>query len=436
MDKPWLNADKVFQHLKAQELEELTDEQKAAYKEAETAHLLGKIKSLEDAAEKSDEQVKEINTLKNALLTLQNEELTSMKSEIDNMRKEMRKMRDNGQDVDVSAFKEAVKEFETKTQFIAALSTSEGIEIKADATFADLTHGGQLDQVQPGISDLVKKKPMLFELFRKIPMNTETYTYLQQKDNLVRDAKGVAKCVRGFSSLTKEEIEVVRTNDVKIKDTVDICMDYMDDFDYVERRYEILISDSIAFKVDTEILLGTDTTTSMNSINNVASEFSATNPDAVIGASIEDANMADLVLGMAAQIDTLGRLASFQANVVLVNRMDWFTRIESYKDKEGRYLDPRVSKVNGNYFIGDLMVIPHVDVAANTLYVFDVTKGSILDRRRAALKKSTENGTNFVDEFITLLASVRLQFLVEQNHANAFMKCSDIDVAVGAISLP
>lgn len=436
MKKEWINAQGAFTHLKAESLTELSDQERAEYKDAETAHLVAKLESLEESKTRTDEQAEELKVVKDALLKLSTEEFKRMKSDLKEMQNKLADSKKTGEKLDLTPFKEAIKGAENASDLIAKLSTTDGIEIKADATYADLTHGGQLDQMASGISDIVKKTPKLYQLFAKIPMNTETYTYLQQKAGVIRDAKNVAKCVKGFTSATKEEIEVVRTNDVKIKDTTDICLDYMDDFSYVEQRYSMLLSDSVSFKVDTQLLLGTNTGNEMNSINAVSSEFSAVNPDAAIGANIEDANMADLALAMATQIDVLGKLGNFKANVALVNKLDWFVKIESKKDNDGRYLDPRISKVSGNYYIGDLLVIAHVDVVPNTMYVFDSTKGAILDRKKQTLKRSTENGTNFVDEFITLMATVRLQFLVEQNHANAFMKCSDVDLAIDAIKLP
>ena len=68
------------------------------------------------------------------------------------------------------------------------------------------------------------------------------------------------------------------------------------------------------------------------------------------------------------------------------------------------------------------MIVPSTDVVQNTLYVMDTSRGTILDRRSVSLILSTENGTNAVDGFGTLIATARAQFLVKNNDANAFMK--------------
>jgi hypothetical protein len=435
MKKTWLKSDGTFKHLKGDDLKDLDDEQKLAYKEAETVYSVSKYEELESLTEKTKEQSEELKAVQEALLKLSTEQFKAMQTQMKEMQLKLAEHKSNGEKIDLTPFKEAIKDFEGVNAFIAKLSQGEGLVMKADVNYADLTVGGQLDQVATGISDLVKKRVLLPQLFRKEKMIRVNYTYLEQT-TVDRDTQGVAKCAKGFASLTKEELSVATVNYIKLKDTADLCRDYLDDYDFVEARYNTLLNDSIAFKVDSELLLGTDTNLSMKSINSVSSEFSSVNPDALIGPNIPLANFADLLLGMACQIDVLGKLNSFMANVAIVNKMDWYTKIETSKDLNGNYLDPRLSRVDGNWYVGDLLVIPHVDVPVNTCYVLDTTRGAILDRQEIALRKSEENGTNFVDEFITLMVTVKLQFLVLNNDANAFMKCSDINLGVSSIKLP
>jgi len=394
------------------------------------------IEGINEKSAKIESNEVELKATKEALETAQTE-LKSVKDELVKNGTELEKLKEvkSSKVEQKSAFAE---EFEKKSTEIKSFVTNGGkveLELKADATYNDLTQTGVLDQLAPGISDIVKKQPKVASLFSRIPMITETYTYLEQT-SIVRDAQGVAGCAKSFTSLTKEEIGEQKVNYVKIKDTVDICKDYALDYGYVENRYRTILNDSIAFKIDTDLLLGTNSTTSTNSIDNVSSEFDPANVDAPIGANIPDANMADLILGMATQIDVLGKLGSFKSNVALVNKMDWFVQVESAKDANGNYLDPRISKVGGNTFVGDILVIPLVDVAANNLYVMDTTKGNILDRTSINLTMSDSNGTNFVDEYVTMMVTAKLQFLVENNNANAFMKCSDVATAIGAITKP
>ena len=305
-------------------------------------------------------------------------------------------------------------------------------EVKAILDYSSLTQTGQLDQVDTTIAHLPYKMPKVVNLFRKIAMTTEVYSYIDQK-SINLDAQGVAKCSTGFTSLTADEKELVRVNDVLLKDSTGICLDYASDYNFVEPEARFLLETSMVDIIETELVLGTDSSTSLKSIDSVSSEFSAANVEAPLNGSIQDANFADLLLGMKMQINVLGKLGSFRADTALVNEADMFKLIESAKDSQGQYLDPRVTVVGGQLYVGSLALVSSLDVVANTAYVFDRTKGAILDRRMTTLQMSTENGTNFIDGEATLKATARLNFLVKNSQATAFMKCSDVETAITAI---
>ena len=305
-------------------------------------------------------------------------------------------------------------------------------EVKAILDYSSLTQTGQLDQVDTTIAHLPYKMPKVVNLFRKIAMTTEVYSYIDQK-SINLDAQGVAKCSTGFTSLTADEKELVRVNDVLLKDSTGICLDYASDYNFVEPEARFLLETSMVDIIETELVLGTDSSTSLKSIDSVSSEFSATNVSAPLNGSIQDANFADLLLGMKMQINVLGKLGSFRADTALVNEADMFKLIESAKDSQGQYLDPRVTVVGGQLYVGSLALVSSLDVVENTAYVFDRTKGAILDRRMTTLQMSTENGTNFIDGEATLKATARLNFLVKNSQATAFMKCSDVETAITAI---
>jgi len=402
-----------------EEVAALTDDQFKLYqveKEADEAIKSAKIASDLEAVVKSNEELK-------GALKEQGLEMAKMKNET--------YVKGESKSLLTKSIEE--KGEEVKAFSRGAAANVELISNKAITDYSNLTQTGQLDQVDNTLSKIAHKAPVLLPLFKRKAMITETYSYRDQT-SAVRDAKGVAKCATGFTSLTKEEIAMVRINDVLYKDTMDICLDYASDFSFVESESRELINESMVFKLDTDLLLGTNTSTSMNSIDNVSSEFSAANAACVLTTSIKSANYSDLILGMATQIFELGKQNFWKANVAVVNNCDYFKFVQSAKDTQGRYLDPRVSTVGGNTYIGDIMIVPSTDVVQNTVYVMDTSKGTILDRRSVSLALSTEHKENFVDGFGTLLATARLQFLVKRNDANAFMKCSDVAAAITAIT--
>jgi len=364
-------------------------------------------------SEKSNALELELKSTKDELVKLSEKVAANAEKEI--IEKDMEKKSDLRKEIEAKEFKLDGKN-----------------EVKAILDYSSLTQTGQLDQVDTTIAHLPYKMPKVVNLFRKIAMTTEVYSYIDQK-SINLDAQGVAKCSTGFTSLTADEKELVRVNDVLLKDSTGICLDYASDYNFVEPEARFLLETSMVDIIETELVLGTDSSTSLKSIDSVSSEFSATNVSAPLNGSIQDANFADLLLGMKMQINVLGKLGSFRADTALVNEADMFKLIESAKDSQGQYLDPRVTVVGGQLYVGSLALVSSLDVVANTAYVFDRTKGAILDRRMTTLQMSTENGTNFIDGEATLKATARLNFLVKNSQATAFMKCSDVETAIQAI---
>lgn len=307
------------------------------------------------------------------------------------------------------------------------------LDIKAVLDYSSLTQTGQLDQVDTSISYLPVQAPKLINLFPRITMVGETYSYLDQASR-TRNAQGVAKCSTGGTFTSEETIVAKRVNDVLIKDLVEICLDYADDYAFVEESARKLIEGNLVKKIEGELVNGSDSATSLASLSTVSSEFDAANSDAPVGASVSQAQFADLLLAMGTQIEVLGEEAAFLPNVAVANKIDIFKYILSAKTTEGSYLDPRVSVVGGQLYVGGLLIVTSPSVSAGEVYVFDSSKGAILDRRISTLQMSTENGTNFADGFGTLKGTQRLQFLVKDAEANAFMKCTDIDAGIQAIT--
>ena len=110
-----------------------------------------------------------------------------------------------------------------------------------------------------------------------------------------------------------------------------------------------------------------------------------------------------------------------------------FVNYRNLKDADGNKI---VHTIEGLPFIAGLRVITSPIVVANTCYVFDSSKGSLLMRQGYTFGISYENNDNFEHETATMKAVERCQFYVRQINNDAFMKCSDIAAAITAITKP
>lgn len=269
----------------------------------------------------------------------------------------------------------------------------------------------------------------IIDLFRRVPVSTE-YVKYREENVVTRDAKVVVACATSTS--TTKKTWITRTVQIqKIRDFVDVCLDMIDDYAFVASEVEQLVGQSVKLKEDSEILLGSG---DILSINAISSEFDPANVLAPYTGAFTSATLAELTAAMKAQIYTFGQENSWNADTIVMNYND-YVKFMHQKNSQGDYLLPNFV-MSGDGVLNGMRIVTSPLVTANSLYVFDSTKGEILDRQGATLEMSYENNDNFEHEIVTLKVVERIQFHVAQINQDAFMKCSDIATALTAITAP
>lgn len=435
---------KTFMELSEEEIGKLTPEERQMYyKDAfdnivsVTKQLETEIAELKDPAEKAEKLAEQLGNYKTMFESLKQAQV--------NQGEIIEQLKRNGLDTEKQTFESIMKAAWDEAIEADALKDAlknkgtMSIEVsKATQTYGDITQGSDFAQMREGIIDQPVRMPKIRSFFPTTPVSTEFFKYVEQT-SVIRDAKNVAKCA-AVTSTTKEELTVSSITTKVVKDMIDFCRLFVDDYPFMQTRINRLINQSVSLKVDSQLLLGDNTGENLAGIDFYSSEFSATNPacplnDGVNGL-IQAATMVDLILGMQTQIIELGQQEGYDPNVVLVNKCDWFVQVESRKDLDNNYIDSRVSMINGTPFIGGMMVAWSPIVPANTLYVMDSTKGEIIDRMSIEIDVAFENKDNWEKEIATLKGLERLNLLVPNEWANAFMKCTDVSTAVAAITKP
>lgn len=437
----WIKDGK-FTKLTNEQIEGLSEEEALKYANAlneyniKAGEEIGKkINELMSDKEKNAEEIKALQKQLNGVdFNILKDTVTTVKA----MAEEMTRMKEEGNDISDSSFKGALKKAWdsniSKFEEASKSRTHHTIEVKATQTYGDISDGEDFAQFRPGIGDVPVRMPKLRQLFRSIPVSTEFLKYTEQ-DTVVRDAQNVAKCAEVTSS-TKETIIVRDIQTKVIKDQIDFCRLFISDYPFMESRVNKLLNESLALRVEEQILLGDGTGENTFSIDSVSSTFNAANPACDISASVQAATYVDLILGMETQIVELGDQNAYVPDTVLVNKCDWFVFVQSRKDLNNNYLDGRVTMVNGVPTVGGMTVVWSPLIPQNEVYVFDSTKGEIVDRQSLTIEVAFENKDNWEKEIATIKGMERLNFLVLNNNANAFMHAPDVAAAITAITAP
>lgn len=440
MKKEWI-VDGEFKKLTGDQIKGLDEAQLEAYSTDLNADNLKKeeeiAKKITALGEENDENREELKALKDQLNGIDLDTVKTLLTSVKEIGTELTKMKESGV-VSEESFKTAMKSaWDSKVDAIKeAHDSKKNIEIavKAEQTYGDITLGEDFAQMKAGITDKPVRRPNIRSLFGTIPVSTEFLKYTEQ-DTVIRDAQNVAKCA-AVTSNTKETLVVSTIETKVIKDMIDFCRMFISDYPFMEARINKLINESISLRVDHQLLLGDGTGENTNSIDSVSSTFSAANPACDISSSVQAATYVDLILGMETQIIELGEQNAYMPDTVLVNKCDWFIYVQSRKDLNNNYLDGRVTMVNGVPFVGGMRVVWSTLVPQNELYVFDSTKGDVVDRQELVLEVAFENKDNWEKQIASLQGYVRLNFLVESNNANAFMHAPDVAAAITAITAP
>lgn len=287
------------------------------------------------------------------------------------------------------------------------------------------------------VGQIPVRRPMLQGVFRKVAASSEYIKYVDQ-DTVVRDAKNVAGCGTTTHN-TKVTVKKHSINVEKVRDMVDICDDMLDDYPFMYSEITNLVKSSMELKIDNDLLLGTGISPIINGIAKYASTFDAAASGADYTGSAPNANIIDLISVAGAQIKAFGQQNAYNPDTVALNPRD-AQLIKFLKNNQGDYLNNNqlvkqyFSDGAGNYYIDGLKVIENPLVAVGTAYVFDSSKGTIYYKPGVTLDFSYENKDNFEKELITVKAYRRLNLLVRNVDANAFMFISDINAGIAAIN--
>jgi len=395
----------------------------AEYSKEQLQDLSTKLKDLEaKGASKADvtaveKQMVEIDKTSKAILT-----------KLEEQGAELIKLQERGTGVNVNTIKQAVKTNKEAIDNVKDKRVS--FEVKSFG-YANISGRDELTPVEAGNLDKPFRKQSVVDIFKRKPINKEYFKY-RETNTVTRDAKVVVACAPSVHSTGKDWI--IRTVELaKIREWTEVCQDMMDDYDFVEGEIKDLVKQGVNSKEEQELLgTGDGTNNTYTSIDVISSEFSADNALAPFTKSFKTPTLAELTDAMKAQISVFGQNNSWNADTILMNYSD-FVKYKHEKNANGDYLIPNYIDQNGQVLNG-MRIVTSPLISANTLYVFDSTKGTIYDRQKTEVTMSYDNKDNFEHEMVTIKALKRSQLIVKNINRDAFMKCTDIASSLTAIT--
>ena len=423
MRKLWLKEDGSFKALSSEQVEGLNAAEMGDYLKAQNASNKGEI--VEMIETKNESNVVAINKLRDENEANNTKMFDILKQQGEAMANIRVTHKATGV---VKTVKDAL--IEKSEQIKDVKNRAFEIQVKAKHNPTDIGDREDLAQLIDGVEDLARRATFVRDFFRTVPSNTEFLRKTEQ-DVVVRDAKNVAACAPSTHT-TKLTWKMTTLQQKKVRDFTHICIDMLEDYDFVEGEIRDLIEYGVRSQVDSQLLLGDGLGDNLNGIASYASTFTAALVGADYSAAIDLANIGDLICVAGAQIEFLGQDNKFMPNVAFLNPKR-IKLLKLQKDVNGMYLLPNWLTANGDE-VGSIRLIGNPLVPENEAYVMDSTKGVIYSRKALSVGMSFENNDNFETECVTVKGYERLNLWVSTNNANAFMHIADVDAAIVAIT--
>jgi HK97 family phage major capsid protein len=417
-----------FEVKSVSELAKLSNEEVAAYKQAQQEYFQKNFELMQEHSKKQSEKVAELEEKAkkdHEIILKQGEDITKFK-----------KGGKNG-GTEKKALKVVLKEGVEGLGIDKIKAGTGGITL--DATKVSVADTAEyFGQRLLGVSKEPVRTPMIFELFRTInvPNGSGAKIKYIEQDVVTRGADNVSFC----SPFPESDItfDTVEEKIKKIADSIVVCNDDLEDFDFLEREVVQLMQENIPLKLDEQILLGDPVDPlQFNSINSVAQGWSVGvgSPISSWAAAVQDANIFDLMRSAVYQIRLSMQTDNrFNPDTILMNPAD-FGLLKSTKDNEGQPFIPYFM-IGGEVVIEGATVKESIIVPANTMYVFDSTKGDIYVSRDMRIDFATQHAEHFLEDKVAWRASMKGQFIVRNQYKNSFLKVNDIAASILAITKP
>lgn len=213
----------------------------------------------------------------------------------------------------------------------------------------------------------------------------------------------------------------------KIADSIPVTKEAWTDFGFVQSEIDRLLNTNLALKVDEQIWDGDNTGANLNGLYTLTTAFNA---GAYAGTTVAEATLYDLLAILRVEIMN-SKQSKYTPDAVFLNPAD-ILKYKLAKGSDGHYVLPPFISADGTR-IDMMRVIESSQVTANTMVLGDTRYGTVYTLEGVTIEMGYVND-QFIKNTFTILAEERLGFLVRNVDVDAFLKVTDIDAAIAAVT--
>lgn len=271
-------------------------------------------------------------------------------------------------------------------------------------------------------------------LFRHVPVDPSSYGVIRFYDQsaITRAAASVAEGAAKPESAISWIERLLKIE--KIGDSIPVTKEAFKDIYFVQGELDRLLNLNLALKEDALLWSGDGVSPNITGVYTTATALDVALATAYSGkvyaATVSLANIYDLIATMRVIIMNT-KQSKYLPNVVVMNPAD-ILAAKLTKDSFGRYVIPPYITVDGGNIDG-CVVVESSQVTPNTLLVGDSRYGTIYDLEGITVEMGYIND-QFVKGAMTIMAEKREALLIRNVDADAFYKCTDIGLAVQALT--
>lgn len=400
--------------------------------------LIGKVSSEVKAAVKTEVEAS-IKGMVNAdelgekfkAMGLEEKTINGIQDSLETQGEEMRKFFEDQNPQNGKTFEQMIEEKAADIKKIASgevKSTTLILNQKTQVTRASVSNTTMAMRL-PGVGQLPYLGTVMSGLFRHAQVSPSSNGVIRYYDqaSVTRNAATVAEGnTKPESAITWEE----RSLDLKkIADSIPVTKEAFADVEFIKSEIDRLLNVNLALTEDQQLWDGNGVGSSLTGVYTTAPAFNA---GGYAGITVLDATIYDLLAILRVEISN-SKQSKYAPNMVIMNPAD-ILRYKLAKGTDGHYVLPPFIAADGTVIDG-MRVVESSQVDANTMLLGDSRYGTIYDLEGVNIEMGFIND-QFVKNAFTILAEKREGLLIRNVDADAFLKVTDIDAAITAITAP